>query len=32
MKNITTMKRIGVACENYKSNCPYDIEGEELIE
>ena len=32
MKNITTMKRIEVACEKYKSNCVFDIKEEDVID
>ena len=32
MKNITTMERIEVAYEKYKSNCVFDIEDEDVIE
>ena len=32
MENITTLERIEVACEKYKSNCVFDIEEEDVIE
>ena len=32
IENITIMERIEVACENYKSNCVFDIEEEDVIE
>ena len=31
MENITTLKRIEVACEKYKSNYVFDIEEENVI-
>ena len=32
MENITTLERIEVACEKYKSNCIFDIKEEDVIE
>ncbi len=32
MKKFTSMERIEVACENYKSSCIFNIEEEDVIE